>query len=214
MGRKSRQYTLLEYWILALLSAHGWIHLMYLAQYPHLPFCIVFFIQLIRYSTEPLLFLWKNCTRVEQYGNYEGFWNWHVVSEDIRVQRPQLTNFVLWWKNYRKSPRQNTLTRRINRGGPQLSFYFFWNQRRRMGPNQRPFSDQCTLHRAGTHNRTHHTHIIIPELGTHSLFPGSLSAHFISMDRYRSSAHLANFQVCSSLNRSKKNQWFALGKER
>ena len=41
-----------------------------------------------------------------------------------------------------------------------------------------------------------------------------LSAHFISMDRYRSSAHLANFQVRSSLNRSKKNQWFALRKER
>jgi len=32
-----------------------------------------------------------------------------------------------------------------------------------------------------------------------------LSAHFISMDRYRSSAHFANFQVRSSLNRSKKN---------
>ena len=29
-----------------------------------------------------------------------------------------------------------------------------------------------------------------------------LSALFISMDRYRSSAHLANFQVRSSLNRS------------
>ena len=42
----------------------------------------------------------------------------------------------------------------------------------------------------------------------------ALSAHFISMDRYRSSAHLANFQVCSSLYRSQKNQWFALGKER
>ena len=52
------------------------------------------------------------------------------------------------------------------------------------------------------------------ELGTRSLFPGSLSAHFISMDHYRSSAHLANFQVRSSLNRSQKNQWFALGKER
>jgi len=34
-----------------------------------------------------------------------------------------------------------------------------------------------------------------PELGTLSLFPGSLTAHFISMDRYPSSAHLANFQV-------------------
>jgi hypothetical protein len=34
------------------------------------------------------------------------------------------------------------------------------------------------------------------------------------MDRYRSSAHLANFQVRSSLYRSQKNQWFALGKER
>ena len=54
----------------------------------------------------------------------------------------------------------------------------------------------------------------LSELGTRSLFPGSLSAHFISIDRYRSSAHFANFQVPSSLNRSKKNQWFALGKER
>ena len=45
-----------------------------------------------------------------------------------------------------------------------------------------------------------------PELGTRSLFPGLLSAHFILMDPYRSSAHLANFQVRSSLNRSKKNQ--------
>ena len=52
----------------------------------------------------------------------------------------------------------------------------------------------------------------LSELGTRSLFPGLLSAHFISMDR--SSAHFANFQVPSSLNRSKKNQWFALGKER
>ena len=41
-----------------------------------------------------------------------------------------------------------------------------------------------------------------------------LSALFISMDRYRSSAHLANLHVRSLLNRSKKNQWFALGKER
>jgi len=53
-----------------------------------------------------------------------------------------------------------------------------------------------------------------PELGIRSLFPGSLSSHFISIDRYRSSAHFANFQVRSSLNRSKKNQWFALEKER
>ena len=53
----------------------------------------------------------------------------------------------------------------------------------------------------------------LTELGTRSLFPGSLSAHFISMDRYRSSAHLPNFQVRSLLHRSHKNQWFALGKE-
>ena len=46
--------------------------------------------------------------------------------------------------------------------------------------------------------------LILGELGTRSLFPGSLSAHFISMDCYRSSAHLAIFQVRSSLNRSKK----------
>ena len=40
-----------------------------------------------------------------------------------------------------------------------------------------------------------------------------LSPHFISMDPYRSSAHLAKLQVRSSLYCSKKNQWFALGKE-
>jgi len=45
-------------------------------------------------------------------------------------------------------------------------------------------------------------------------FPGSISAQFLSMDRYRSIAHFADFQVCSSLNRSQKDQWFALGKER
>jgi len=49
---------------------------------------------------------------------------------------------------------------------------------------------------------------------TRSLFPGSFSAHFISMDRYRSSAHFANFWLSLSLNRSKKNQWFALEKAR
>ena len=53
-----------------------------------------------------------------------------------------------------------------------------------------------------------------PELGTRSFFLGSLSAQFLSMDGYRSITHFANFQVRSSLNHSKKNQWFALGKER
>jgi len=52
------------------------------------------------------------------------------------------------------------------------------------------------------------------ELGTRSFFPGSLSAQFLSMDHYCSIAHFADFQVRSSLNRSKKEQWFALGKER
>jgi len=55
---------------------------------------------------------------------------------------------------------------------------------------------------------------VAAELGTRSFFPGSLSAHFLFMDRYRSIAHFADFQVRSSLNRSQKNQWFALGKER
>jgi len=41
-----------------------------------------------------------------------------------------------------------------------------------------------------------------------------LSTHFLSMDRYGSIAHFADFQVRSLLYRSKKNQWFALGKER
>ena len=52
------------------------------------------------------------------------------------------------------------------------------------------------------------------ELALYFQVPSSLSAHFISMDRYRSSAHLANFQVHSSLYRSQKKQWLALGKER
>ena len=55
--------------------------------------------------------------------------------------------------------------------------------------------------------------MLYTELGALSFFPGSLSAQFLSMDRYRSIAHFADFQVLSSLNRSKKNQWFALGKE-
>ena len=49
----------------------------------------------------------------------------------------------------------------------------------------------------------------------HSLFfPGLLSAQFLPMDRYRSTAHFVDFQVCSSLNRSKTDQWFPLRKER
>ena len=46
------------------------------------------------------------------------------------------------------------------------------------------------------------------DLGTRSLFPGSLSGNFLSMDRYRSSAHFADFMVCSLLNRSKKTSGF------
>ena len=52
--------------------------------------------------------------------------------------------------------------------------------------------------------------LISADLGTRSFFPDSLSARFISMDRYRSIAHFADFQVRSSLNRSQKDQWFAL----
>ena len=55
-------------------------------------------------------------------------------------------------------------------------------------------------------------HLLLSELGTRSLFQGSLSAHFISMDCYRSSAHFANFQVRSSLNRSKKTSGSLLEK--
>ncbi len=50
------------------------------------------------------------------------------------------------------------------------------------------------------------------DLGTHSFFPGSLSAHFLSMDRYRSIAHFAFFHVRSSLNRSKKTSGSLLEK--
>ena len=45
---------------------------------------------------------------------------------------------------------------------------------------------------------------ILSELGTCSFFPGSLSAHFLSMDCYPSIAHFADFQVRSLLNRSNK----------
>ena len=55
---------------------------------------------------------------------------------------------------------------------------------------------------------------LVSDLATLSFFPDSLSAHFNSMDRYHSIAHFADFQVRSSLNRSLKDQWFALIKER
>ena len=50
------------------------------------------------------------------------------------------------------------------------------------------------------------------ELGTCSFFPGSLSAHFLTKECYRSSAHFADFQVRSSLNHSKKNSSLLLEK--
>ena len=47
MDRKSCLYTILEYSGLARLSAHtNWIRCLYLAQYPRLPFCVLFCIQL------------------------------------------------------------------------------------------------------------------------------------------------------------------------
>jgi len=54
--------------------------------------------------------------------------------------------------------------------------------------------------------------IYLTDLGTRSFFPGSLFAHFLSMDRYRSIAHFADFQVSSSLNRSKKTSGLFLEK--
>jgi len=47
-------------------------------------------------------------------------------------------------------------------------------------------------------------YIYISDLGTRSFFQDLLSAYFNSMDRYRSIAHFAYFQVRSSLNRSQK----------
>ena len=49
----------------------------------------------------------------------------------------------------------------------------------------------------------------------HALFfqvRSPLSTHFLSMDRYRSIAHFADFQVRSSLNRSKKTSGSLLEK--
>jgi len=52
------------------------------------------------------------------------------------------------------------------------------------------------------------------DLGTYSFFQVSspLSANFLSMDRYHSNAHFADFQVRSSLNRSKKTSGSLLEK--
>ena len=49
-------------------------------------------------------------------------------------------------------------------------------------------------------NLNFHKHLL-PQLDTRSFFPGSLSAQFLSMDRYRSIAHFAEFQVCSSFSK-------------
>ena len=58
-----------------------------------------------------------------------------------------------------------------------------------------------------------HTYLYA-ELGTRSFVPGSLSAQFLSMDRYCSIARFADFQVAHRSIALKKTQWFALGKER
>ena len=50
-------------------------------------------------------------------------------------------------------------------------------------------------------NRQEPQHRFVNPRAGHSLFfPGSLCAHFLTKDRYRSSAHFADFQVRSSLN--------------
>ena len=56
------------------------------------------------------------------------------------------------------------------------------------------------------------TRMEITELGTRSFFPGSLSAQFLPMDCYRSTAHFEDFQVRSSLNRSQTDQCSLLEK--
>ena len=66
--------------------------------------------------------------------------------------------------------------------------------------------EQWNLYRAPPRRRGQRLRGVVKEsdLGTCSLFPGLLSAHFLSMDRYRSSAHFADFQDRSSLIRSQK----------
>ena len=45
MGGKSCLYTILEYSVLAQLSAHtDWISSVYLALYPRLPFCVLYYV--------------------------------------------------------------------------------------------------------------------------------------------------------------------------
>ena len=79
--------------------------------------------------------------------------------------------------------------------------------------NLASLSDPCPMHTPPSIPALP-CHPLVPELGTRSFFQGSLSAQFLSMDRYRSIAHFADFQVRSLLNHSQKDQWFALGKER
>ena len=58
MGRNLSLYTMLEYSILARRSAHiDWISCMNLAQYPRLPFCVQFYIQLIILLTALYIFI-------------------------------------------------------------------------------------------------------------------------------------------------------------
>ena len=55
MGRKSRQYTIFQYSVLARLSVHSdWISCMYLAQYPCLPFWGLIYVQLMHLWAEQL----------------------------------------------------------------------------------------------------------------------------------------------------------------
>jgi len=53
---------------------------------------------------------------------------------------------------------------------------------------------------------------IFTRAGCSLFFPGLLSNQFLSMDIYRSIAHFADFQVRSSLNRSKNNSGSLLEK--
>ena len=56
MGRQSCLYTMLEYCVLALLSTHtDWISCMYLAQYPRLPFGVLFCIHPFVLCIHPIL---------------------------------------------------------------------------------------------------------------------------------------------------------------
>ena len=102
-------YTILEYSVLARLSAHAdWISCMYLAQYPRLPFCGLIYIQLIhlwRKSTMFFVLFFLQMTSDEfRAGFKKTFWKMIIFHGVVAVSRENFEEkFYQYIKNCKKS---------------------------------------------------------------------------------------------------------------